>query len=656
MKRTRSFPPFFVTLIITLSLLASSCVENGGSGTTRKGISSSTGTTTSGGSTTSGNGAGPSDNTVGNITDEILEGGIADLRHIVDPFTGTYKTKVTIPKNYKGLLYLSGLNIAGLSDKLVSVRFRFGREREEIIIPATIGIAQGITPQTNVRVLILDLEDQPFQDLRLPYDLFDYNDYDTDDDGVEFGPGDDLSEPTNDPRDSGLYCRGLLLEDDPTFTISTLNDKCDAAGETCLYSYAKILDSALYYNDNGNFLGLTPSEPQIDLTSNGYATEDQSELLKKCLPDTNHRASVKDVLQALDSTNTTVFYGDQTLYNGFTYFGPYRPANINEWELSFEAAFSDMSVAGTEPSGLFQKVLSLSPTNSAANPNEKANGGFQSFLFPRSGRMDLRSNVEYIGFSDVSNAASEARTIRSLVSAGESNHMDGCNLRVSSFKASNTTSNSANESIASCTVTGTIDLIYTDRDTNEVNTITTSRDLKLQITRASETDFEGNEVRYSALTKCSNSNACGSDECCFNERCWSNNLVSQCLEDVAEEGNLNTGEVCNSDFQCSSLCCSSTSNTCAPHNADDDVLCSKSPGQACVTKEFCRKENIPTCFIVKTGTNNQGQTTCTRRCYNVPTFGDCTAGTCVPPQVPEVPAFDPENPDCSTAIDPPTNL
>lgn len=637
----------------------SSCVQEGGGKENSSRFKARGGEEENNNNTeTTGRGAGPDDGSVGSVTDEILEGGVADLRHIIDPFSGTYKTKVTIPKNYKGFLYLSGLNIAGLSDKLVSVRFRFGREREEIVIPATIGVASGITPQTNVKVLILDLEDQPFQDLRLPYDLYDYNDYDTDDNGVEFEASDFAQEPTTDPRDAGLYCRGLRLEDDPTFSISTANDRCDSAGETCLYSYARVLDSGLFYLENSILLGLTPSEPQIDLTSNGYATESQDELLKKCLPDTNDRTSVENVLQtSLSSASSSqVAYGDSAFTNSYTYLGPYRPVNINQWELSFGAAFSDMSVPGTEPSGLFQKVLANAPTSTTSSPNASAAAGYQSFLFPRSGRMDLRSGVEYIGYSDATNPISSTRTIRSLVSSGDSDLVDGCNLRVSSYKAQSSTSNSANESISSCTVTGTISLIYTDSETSELKTITTSRDIKLQITRASDTDFEGNEVRYSALTKCSNSNACGSGECCFNERCWSKNLVSQCLEDVEGEGNFNTGESCQSDFQCGSLCCSSTSNTCAPHNADIDVLCSKSPGQACVTKEFCRKENIPTCFIVKTGTNSQGQVTCTRRCYNVPTFGDCTNGVCVPPQIPDVPDFDPSNPDCSEAIDPPTNL
>ncbi len=642
-------------LFILGMFLFTSCVGDGGGLSSKR--KSNSGTTAddqqaSGGSDNSGNNAGPGDGSVGTITDEILVNGRSELRHIIDPFSGTYKTKVTIPKNYKGFLYLSGLNISGLNDKLISVRFRFGREREEIVIPATVGRAPGIIPQTDVEVLILDLEDQPFQDMRLLYDLYDYNDYDTNDDGTEFSNGDDSTEPTNDVRDSGLFCRGLRLEDDPTFTISSTNDKCDSAGETCLYAYAKVKDSGLYYLDNASLTAINPSEPQIDISNTGYANQTQTELIKKCLPDVDHRSSVENVLQSTTSSSSTtkVAYGDTAYNNTYTYLGPYRSLNRSFWEISGEAVFSDMSANGTEPSGLFQAALNNSPINTVGDPNGKSQGGQKSFLFPRSGKINLKPNLEYIGFTDLTDQLSAVRSIRSLVSAGDSEFVDGCNLRVSNYD------DFTNEGISSCNISATIDLVYTDIDTGEVKTLNASKDIKLQLTRASQTDFEGNEVRYSALKKCSNSNACGSNECCFNERCWSKTLVSQCLEDQPGEGNLNTGESCASDFQCSSLCCSSASSTCGIHNPGEDNFCSKSPGQQCVTKEFCRKENISTCFIVKTGFNSQGQQTCTRRCYNVPTFGECTAGVCVPPQAPDVPTFDPNNPDCSQAQDPPTNL
>lgn len=653
-KYNCSFHSFLRPLVAAflVSSLLVSCVENGGVSKRRSSTSNQENTepNTQGGGT--GNGAGPGDGSVGNIADGILENGRSELRHIIDPFTGTYKTKVTIPKNFKGVLYLSGLNITSLNDKIISARFRFGREREEIIVPATVGRGSGITPQTDVEVLILDLEDQPFKKIRLLYDLYDYNDYDTNDDGTEFGSGDDETGPTTDPRNQGLFCRGLQLEDDPTFTISTGNQACDEAGETCLYAYAKVKDSGMYFLDGGSLTAINPTEPALDITDTGYANQTEAQLLEKCLPDVDHRASVETTLQTTMSSSSTqkVAYGDTGFSNSFTYLGPYRTLNRDFWEISGEAAFSDMSNAGTEPSGLFQAALNNAPTATAGDPNAKAQAGMKSFLFPRAGKLSLRQNLEYIGYTDISDQLTGVRSIRSLVSAGDTEFVDGCNLRVSNFD------DNTNEGLSSCNVTATIDLIYTDPDTSETITLTSSNDIKLQLTRTSQTDFEGNEVNYSALKKCTNSNACGANECCFNERCWSKALVSQCLEDQPGEGNLNTGESCNSDFQCTSLCCSSTSGTCAVHNPGNENFCSKSPGQQCVTKEFCRKENIPTCFIVKTGVSAQGQVTCTRRCYFVPTFGECTDGICVPPNAPDVPSFDPNNPDCSSAIDPPTNL
>lgn len=653
-KKNCSIHSQFLAILTALSLLAS-CVQNGGVSSQRTRKAGTTGNSTpvpGDNNSGDGNGAGPGNGSIGSIADDILVNGRSELRHIIDPETGTYKTKVTLPKNYDGLLYISGLNITSLNDKLISVRFRFGREREEVIIPATIGRASGIIPQTDVEVLILDLESKPFEDLRLLYDLFDYNDYDTNDDGTEFGSGDDFSEPTTNIRDSGLYCRGLRLEDDPTFTISSTNDKCDSAGETCLYAYAKIKDSGLYYSDNGNLTAINPTEPQVDIESNGYANQSQGELLKKCLPDVDHKASVQNVLQTTtaSSSTTKVAYGDTAYTNTFTYLGPYRALNRSFWEISGEAVFSDMSAGGTEPSGLFQAVLNNAPINTVGDPNGKSQAGQKSFLFPRAGKMDLQPNLEYVGYTDLTNQLTTERSIRSLVAAGKSEFMDGCNLRVSNYDEVR------NEGISSCNVTASIDLIYTDPETSELITLTSSKDIKLQLTRASQIDFDGNEVNYSALKKCTNSNACGANECCFNERCWSKSLVSQCLEDQPGEGNLSIGESCSTDFQCSSLCCSSTSNTCSVHNPLNERFCSKSPGQQCVTKEFCRKENIYTCFIVKTGVSAQGAVTCTRRCYNVPTFGECTDGICVPPPSPPVPTFDPNDPDCSQAIDPPTNL
>ncbi len=635
-----------LTSLVMIMAMLNACVASG----TSKRSKSKSDSQSADGSSGSGQGAGTSDGSINGDNIATIEGKV-DLKHIVDPFTGTYKTKITIPKNYKGKLYLSGLNITSLNNKIVKVRFRFGREYEEVVIPATIGRATGITPSTDVELLILDLEDQPFQDMRLLYDLYDYNDYDTDDDGEEFGSDDLYQEPVSDVRDSGLFCRGLYLEDDPTFTISSTNDACDSAGEICHYSYARILDSGLYYMDGTVETAITPSEPQVDMESSGYASQSQSQLLKKCLPDVDHLASLEAVLQTDVSAASTskVAYEDEAFSGNYVYKGPYRTVSRSYWEIKSGALFSDISVAGTEPSGLFQTILNNAPSATAGDPNAAAQAGIKSFLFPRAGKMSLQANVEYIGFTDLTAQLTASRTIRELVSSGKSDYMDGCNLRVSTYDEDR------NESISSCNVSATIDIVYTNSD-GDTEVITSSTDLKLQLTRASETDFEGNEVRYSALNKCSNSNACGANECCFNERCWSKDLVSQCIEDTNEEGNLSVGEDCSSDYQCQSLCCSKSTGSCAVHNPSLDAQCGKSPGQECVAQEFCREEMVQTCYKVKTGTNSNGEATCALRCYYVPTFGNCVEGVCVAPTTPDVPSFDPADPQCSDAIDPPTSL
>ena len=85
--------------------------------------------------------ANPGENPLGDISTEIsLENGKAELIHLIDPVEGTFHKKVTIPKNYNGFFYLSGLNITSLNDYHVSVRFKFGRELEAITLPAQLAV------------------------------------------------------------------------------------------------------------------------------------------------------------------------------------------------------------------------------------------------------------------------------------------------------------------------------------------------------------------------------------------------------------------------------------------------------------------------------------------------------------------------------------
>lgn len=567
----------------------------------------------------------------------------SELRHFADPFSGSYKAKITLPKNYSGYLYLAGLNIPALNEKIVSVRFRFGREMEPITIPATISRAEGIIPQTDMQVLILDLRDKPFEDIRLLYDLFDYN---------EYAAG---AEPTSDPMNPNVYCRGLRLEHDPTFEGSSANTACDTVGEACYYSYAKIRDSGLYHP---NGLATIPTEPLINLTGSDFSTDGTTEAqisartsqnLKKCLPD-NGRVYYKDlnnyrqmtyVVSAPDIAalgNSILSVGTGTSKLDYVYQGPYRVLNKTSWVFKSTAVLDPL---GAKPNGLFGSSL-----------NNTAETGIFSYLFPRAVKLTLREGAQYVGSATplLTNPATENRELQTMISGGNSLWMDGCNARVMSLNKV------TGEGIHSCNVTATIDVITIDQATQQERVLITTTDLKLQLIRPSDKDDFGRETLYESMKVCSSSNTCGTNECCFNERCWSKDLVSQCVEDARTDNNLRIGEICRSDYQCLSLCCNRSSGRCGVHNSflEPAVFCSKPPGDQCVTKDWCRRDVVRDCRIIKTGVTPQGLVTCALQCYNRLEHGDCINGTCVAPKSPSIPFFDPTRPDCSNAVDPPT--
>ena len=615
-------------LLLLLGLLAS-CIQDPSVRSMRPSKSGSLSSTASG-TTGSGNNAGPGENgtgTVGTSTDDILTNGRVEIRHIVNPTTGTYESKVSIPKNFTGTLYLSGLNVASLSDKIIYARFKFGRELEAITVPATIARASGLTPQTDMEVVILRMRNRPFENIRLLYDLYDYNTYSA------------SGTPTTDPKNVGLYCRGLKLEHDPTFQGNLSNTACDAAGERCLYAYAKVVDSGLYYNSSGTWIANNPTTAQVDTSATTYATHvsTAANALTKCLPDGIDTSNIGGVLGTTINSGTLTW--DRSIVLGGTeyrYRGPYRPISQSLWGISGGALFSDLS-SGSSPTGLFQKTMV------SGDPK----GGYQSFLFPRAAKRSLRAGIQYWGSTD---PFADVKSLLSLTSSGDSDYMDGCNARLVDQSAYSP------EAMSACNVTGTIELIQKDPTTGTETVISTSSEVKLQLVRASETDSYGDEVIYSSMNSCSSSYACGSDQCCFNNRCWSKNYVSQCPEDVSPVGNGNIGSTCKTDYDCTSLCCNQSTNTCQVHinTESQQVLCSKAAGQQCVAKEWCAKVDVIIYKKIKTGidpiTNKQ---LCRLQPYNVPTFSDCRNGVCVPPAQPTPPSFDPSNPDCSDAEDAP---
>ena len=621
--RSRHSLSFLILLLV--SFLLSSCIKN--SGLRARNIASSVGNLAGG--KTKGSAAVPEGSNTGTVGSGAgASTQLVELSNFIDPFDGTYKKKLTIPKNFKGNLYLAGLNVASLNNRLIKVRFSFGREKQAISLNATLARAPGIVPNTSIQVLVIDMNQSPFTDMRLGYDLYDYNDYSN--------PATDV---VTDPRDGGLYCRGLLLEDDPTY-IQGSGTGCNGivppatlavptpAASVCKYSYAKITDATLQYPvvttssttppvSTTTMYDKIPTRPSL-WPAGGSAPAAAVDLLSNmCLPDFD-QASFLSIISPT--------YNLSTLPNGLLYSAPYRSINSAEWQLSGAAIVS--------PTGLY--------AGSAT--------GFQSLLFPRAGKLNLSANVQYYG----SISPFTSRSLMLSDSSGTTQYVDGCNLRVMNYDPS------SNESIGSCNVTASVEIYYLN-DANQEVSITKDSGVKLQLIRPSITDYQGKEVLASAFKTCSSSTTCGTNECCYNSRCWSKDLVTQCVDQLPVIGNQVIGASCKSDFECSSLCCNTSTGACAAHNPNGNppIFCSKSPGQQCVTKDFCRQDYISTCQVTKTGLVTAGTNApiCTLRCVPVLTYGTCVgtgpSSACVPPVQPAIPSAS-DVAGCVGAVDPVT--
>lgn len=589
-----------LTLLLSLSMVLSSCVPE--SQGRRKPSSQSKESVTDGKTNPPGS--------VGSLPDssdsgsgEVLQSLKIELLHLVDPFTGTYKKKISIPKNFKGELNIAMTNIAAVQNKVLRARIYTGHDLQPLDVAATVNMAPGIIPDTQIQVLSLDFNQAPAKNLQLNYDLYDYNDYDSN----------PTLEPVTNNRDANLYCRGLTLNYDHTYTGTT--GRCELGNDKCLYSYAKVLDQTLTYSSGGSTISNIPTLPQVWNHQSNFTVPSPEEAKQSmCLLDS-----------MMTQSEVAMMFDELTLSGGYTYSGPYRTVNNPLWNIS--------SAAITNPKfGIFKSVNGI--------------GYFNSLLFPRAGRLSVQtsSTLSHMGSQDFFGSRSNISDGIDQVT-GKTQYMDGCNLRVTNFNSD------LNEGIGSCNVTAYIEIYYK----SEGREISVAKDhtLKIQFLRKSELNFEGKEVLNSSFKSCSSSSLCANGECCFNGRCWSKDLVSYCVDQVPGNGNFGNGVSCSSDFECSSLCCSSSTGTCQPHdpnNPDAPSMCNKTAGQSCVTKDFCKPEYVRSCKKVKLpepGVN--GQVSCVLKCDYVETYGKCTDKKCIPPISDSETNFDLT--DCSDAVD-----
>ncbi len=504
--------------------------------------------------------------------------GQPEISSLLDPFNGSDTKKITIPKNFSGKLNFRGKYL-GLVGNPLKVRFKFGKSYQPIDIYAA--VSKNNNSDSNEDILILDFSKLQFKSIPLFYDLFDYQDYRNFKGDEVFVENTGPLYTTQDSFNENLFCRGLNLEDDPTFEISNNNEECDEIGEKCLYAYAKIADKSLFNQHTSSLI--VPKYPQINFKSNDYTKQTFAEYLHKGLPDNDDPDNLKGVLNATEVGNgyDKLSFGEKiTFENGETleYQGPFQAVGYdassenNTWEIKEDALIYPGDV-NNQALGLFQKSYILSDPNS----------GYISMMFPRAGKLTLKANIEYFG----SEKPFEVRNLQKMQERGISLFMDGANLRIKNYNQA------SNEGISSCNVSATIDLISFDPKTGREFSLllNPNRELKIQLIRPTQKSNE--EPNPSKNT--------GSEE---------------------------------------------KKNSPPPENIVP----------RCNTNKDCKMEKFPSCHIVKTGISITGTQECALRCYNVPVFGECNKGQCLPPEKPIAPYFNQQNPDCSEAISAPLVL
>lgn len=661
--------------ILVMILILTSCMPSD-TPTQRRGLAASSG---SKGSNTGGSGALPGADTT---IDEASLPPKVEIRHLIEPNLsndlnystgtgvaggGTYVRKLTLPKNFAGRLYVAGINISTLVDRHVSVRFKFGLNREIVKIPATIIQAPGITPSTPISVLVLDLRSEPFRNIRLPYDLYDYNEYKFDQADPSLAEG-MLEEPVQSNRDQNLYCRGLKLEDDPTFTgVGACDGKENnpsQPAEECLYAYAKVADQGLL-KKTGSSTTLVPQSPNLPqiLSSTGsdYYKEIFSKELQKPLPDTMPSSSF-NFTSFLFNNDTTSAQTTNMIFNNTwagkvvgtdTYFyrGPYRLKDTMSWQFRYpsldgaKGLFKKDSYVNYTAGGLPDAPVYYNYLTNAWVSHQKLY--FNSLMFPRAFKRQTQAGVPHL--SSVEPVG--LRTPATLGADGLSDWMDGSTARAQSI-------DTEQSHIGSCNVSALLEVTAVD-DNGVEYVIASSKDVKLQLVRPSQyrTDI-GNEVLYTNFKSCSSSTQCGGSECCFNNRCWDQALVSQCFDESSVVGNKIVGESCSTDLECSSLCCNRTNGKCAPHNTslNPAVLCSKPVGEFCIAKEWCSKYPITKRLIVKDSPDpSTGAARCYAYDYQSLEYGDCRNSVCVPPVQEALGTFDDTAPGaCNNAVPAPS--
>ena len=128
----------------------------------------------------------------------------------------------------------------------------------------------------------------------------------------------------------------------------------------------------------------------------------------------------------------------------FTYRGPYRSLDTESWQINVPSTGGNGAVfSGNTPTGVFKSKFS-----GAGNLV-----GYDSYMFPRRAKMELKANVQHMSIGNESNPFSDTFSLNELLVSGETSYMYGCSKRMSEFDEF------SKEGIQSCNVTAKIEIL-----------------------------------------------------------------------------------------------------------------------------------------------------------------------------------------------------
>ncbi len=475
-------------------------------------------------------------------TRETVKNAVPDVNNtkkligFYDEETDSFSEKLSIAKDFQGIVYLDVENIKLLKEKLLFIRINFGMNSENPVELPLSYLSKTIAG-VEKDVLALSIPSKNFFTVPLDYQLFDYSE------GAAAGYN---------AFHKDVYCRGLRVEQDPTSNFTS----CSKGDEICKYTYAKVLDQGLFHEQTSTFI--QPSELTVSHDeSRTYELNLDPINLRRCLTD-DQKVFVKN--QELN-IGELISLDDES----YRFKGAFKAVDPSNWGIQAEARWGKFGIFQQEYSG--GKSIEL---------------GFKSNLFPRVGKIVNRTNRYYLGSKNRLDKKIVTNFTDTSDASALSDWVDGCNLRVLS-------EDSLGTNIGSCNVSSDIQIFYKDGSEEVIiysnAALAQAGQVKLQIVNNIQTNIDVKD-----FNACFGDGGCSSSSCCHDGRCWDKEKYKNQFCKPANSGKT-TGQACATDTECLSACCIGSETGAAGVCADKTTSCQRQVGEICIHSDACVGES-----------------------------------------------------------------